>query len=193
MTDQKGQAQGMNQADASGHAEGLTRLFEESAGELMGTLYFMLGNREDARDALQETYLKCWRKRDALPAVRDLRAWVFNIALDTARDLRRSAWRRRARPLPEDENVLTAAMTRTETRAPDDGETIVRVRREIERLPETEREVFLLRENGGLSYAEIAGACGAPLGTVKTRMRSALARLRRAMSVPEPSLRGETP
>jgi RNA polymerase sigma-70 factor (ECF subfamily) len=184
----------MSQDDASAGGQRLTRLFEGSAGELMGTLYFMLGNREDARDALQESYLKCWRKRAELAGVRDLRAWIFNVALDTARDLRRSAWRRRARPLPEDENVLTAAAAaKPEPGALADGEAVGRVRREIARLPEAEREVFLLRENGGLSYAEIAGACGAPLGTVKTRMRSALARLRRAMSVPEPSLRGETP
>jgi RNA polymerase sigma-70 factor (ECF subfamily) len=92
---------------------------------------------------------------------------------------------------PEDEAVLTAAAERGRTSAPADPDDVGRVRREIQRLPEREREVFLLRENGGLSYAEIAGICGAPLGTVKTRMRSALARLRRALSVPQPSLRGE--
>jgi RNA polymerase sigma-70 factor (ECF subfamily) len=176
--------QAMNAPGGTQHGDRLTPLFEASASELLGTLYFMLGNREDARDAAQETYLKCWKKRAELGAVRDLRAWVFNVALDTARDLRKSAWRRRARPLPEDENVLTLAARPTEAAGTGNAEELGRVRQEIQRLPEGEREVFLLRENGGLSYAEIAAASGAPLGTVKTRMRSALARLRRALAVP---------
>jgi RNA polymerase sigma-70 factor (ECF subfamily) len=175
------------------HGARLTGFFEESADELMGTLYFMLGDREDARDAVQETFLKCWRARAGLGEVRDLRAWVFKVALGVARDARRSAWRRKSRPLPEDETVLTAMTTRSAEPASERAETIRRVRRAIERLPEGEREVFLLRENGELSYEEIAAMSGTPLGTVKTRMRSALARLRRALALPEGSLKGETP
>ena len=56
-----------------------------------------------------------------------------------------------------------------------------RVRTAIHSLPEREREVFLLRQNGQLTFQAIAEALDAPLGTVKTRMRSALRRLRRAM------------
>jgi RNA polymerase sigma-70 factor (ECF subfamily) len=170
----------------------LTAMFDEAASELMGTLYFMLGNREDARDALQESYLKCWRRRDRLDEVRDMRAWVFKVAIDAARDMRRSAWRRKSRPLPEDEDMITRAVPDTAARGPETAEDVARVRRELGKLPDAEREVFLLRENGGLSYKQIAAICGAPLGTVKTRMRSALIRLRRALSVPEASLRGET-
>jgi len=170
----------------------LTRMFEEAADELMGTLYFMLGNREDARETLQESFLKCWRRRERLGEIRDMRAWVFKVAIDAARDARRSAWRRRRRPLPEDEEMIRTSIPDTVTRAPERAEAVARVRREIGRLPDTEREVFLLRENGGLSYRDIASICDAPLGTVKTRMRSALIRLRRALTVPEGSLRGET-
>jgi RNA polymerase sigma-70 factor (ECF subfamily) len=161
----------------------LTAFFERAAGELTGTLHFMLGNREDARDALQESYLKCWRRRERLGEVRDLRAWVFKVVIDTARDLRRSAWRRRSRPLPEDEEMITRALPDRTSAGPETAETVALVRREIGRLPAAEREVFLLRENGGLSYKQIAEIHGAPLGTVKTRMRSALSRLRRALSV----------
>jgi RNA polymerase sigma factor (sigma-70 family) len=170
----------------------LTRMFEEAADELMGTLYFMLGNREDAREALQESFLKCWRRRASLDEVRDMRAWVFKVAIDAARDMRRSAWHRRRRPLPEDEKMIPTAIPEAVTQVPEQAETVARVRCEIGKLPDSEREVFLLRENGGLSYKDIAAICGAPLGTVKTRMRSALIRLRRALTVPESSLRGET-
>ena len=51
--------------------------------------------REDARDALQETFLKCWRNRHQIDQVTNLRAWVFRIALNTGRDCRKAAWNRR--------------------------------------------------------------------------------------------------
>ena len=88
--------------------------------------------------------------------------------------------------------MIRTSVPDTVARAPETAEAVARVRREIGKLPDSEREVFLLRENGGLSYTDIASICDAPLGTVKTRMRSALIRLRRALAVPEGSLRGET-
>ena len=68
--------------------------------EIVSTLYYVLGNRDDAQDAAQDAFLKCWRAKDGLAEVTNLRAWVFRVALNAARDLRRSAWRRKSRPLP---------------------------------------------------------------------------------------------
>ena len=61
-------------------------------------------------------------------------------------------------------------------------EEVGRVRTAILTLDPGEQEVFLLRQNGGLTYDEIAESVGAPVGTVKTRMRSALRRLREAVA-----------
>ena len=71
--------------------------------------------------------------------------------------------------------------SRREGAPPDEAvkrEQTERLRVAVGELPEREREVFLLRQNGDLTYAAIAEIVDAPVGTVKTRMRSALARLR---------------
>src|SRR5258708_37229326 len=78
----------------------LSGAFARWQGELLGTLYHLVGNVEDARDALQETFLKCWRHRDEVGGVENLKAWIFRIALNTGRDLRGAALRRRRVPLP---------------------------------------------------------------------------------------------
>jgi RNA polymerase sigma-70 factor (ECF subfamily) len=77
----------------------LVRAFQETREELISTLYFLLGHYEDAQDVVQETFLKCWRAPKSLEKVRNLRAWLFRVGLNAAKDLQRNAWRRRARPL----------------------------------------------------------------------------------------------
>ena len=62
---------------------------------------------------------------------------------------------------------------------------MARLRQAVEQLRPEEQEVFLLRQNGDLTYEEIAQAVGAPLGTVKTRMRLALSKLRVSLEVIE--------
>ena len=73
----------------------LEEAFARYQAELLGTLYYLVGNLEDARDALQEAFVKCWRHQDKLGEVQNLKAWIFRIALNTGRDLRETAWRRK--------------------------------------------------------------------------------------------------
>src|SRR5947209_5086565 len=80
-------------------ADDFLRAFNEVRAELVSTLYFLLGNHEDAQDAAQDAFLKCWRTRASLSDVRNVRAWIFRVGLNAAKDLQRSAWRRRSRPL----------------------------------------------------------------------------------------------
>src|SRR5205823_6041193 len=82
-----------------GSAEAFVCAFNEARTDLVSTLYFLLGNQEDAQDAAQDAFLKCWRTRASLTDVRNLRAWIFRVGLNAAKDLQRNAWRRRARPL----------------------------------------------------------------------------------------------
>src|SRR3982750_2368455 len=89
----------------SGSAEAFVRAFNEVRAELVSTLYFLLGSHDDAQDAAQDAFLKCWRSRDSLAEVRNARAWIFRVGLNAAKDLQRSAWRRRARPLNDSASV----------------------------------------------------------------------------------------
>lgn len=165
-------------ADADGT---LTRAFECYQSELLGLLYHMVGNAEDARDALQETFIKCWRNRDKIDEIQNLKAWVFRVALNTGRDLRQTAWRRHKKSLPEDEATLPSGQQSPEANV-EYSEQVLLVRRAVSQLRAEEQEVFLLRQNGQLTYEQIAEELGVPTGTVKTRMRLALIRLRETLA-----------
>src|SRR5918911_4771178 len=96
---------------ASGGAPGpadhpLVPAFNALRDELVSTLVYLLGNRDDALDAAQETFLKCWRARETLPEVHNLRAWIFRVGMNTARDLQRSAWARRVKSMVGEELML---------------------------------------------------------------------------------------
>jgi RNA polymerase sigma factor (sigma-70 family) len=159
----------------------LEEAFARFQPELLGALVCLLGNLEDARDALQDSFLKCWRHRDQLPQIVNLKAWVFRIVLNTGRDIRGTAWRRRRQGFPEDE-MMVASPQIGPAEAAENEDEVARIRRAVRELREEEQEVFLLRQNADLTYDEIAEAMGIPTGTVKTRMRMALMKLRTTLA-----------
>src|SRR5262245_41279724 len=162
-------------------AETLNHAFARYQDELLGTLFYLVGNLEDARDALQEAFVKCWRHRDDLSAIENLKAWIFRVAMNTGRDLRSAAWRRRRQPLSGDVSML-ATHEAGPTAILEQQENLSRLRQAILQLRAEEQEVFLLRQNGELTYDNIADLLGIPVSTVKTRMRLALEKLRLAMA-----------
>jgi RNA polymerase sigma-70 factor (ECF subfamily) len=169
----------------------LVDLFNQIRDELVSTLQYMLGNSYDAQDAAQDAFLKCWRARDTLGDVQNLRAWIFRVALNAAKDFQRSAWNRKSRPLPEDDLMMTAREDDT-GQALEDRESLERLREAIGLLRPEEREVFLLRQNGDLTYEQIADIRSAPVGTVKTQMRAALQKLRKVLN-PDPEADDDNP
>ena len=166
--------------------DALIAMFNRVRDELVSTLLYLLGNADDAQDAAQEAFLKCWRARHTLGEVQNLRAWIFRVGLNAAKDFQRSAWHRKSRPLPEDE--LMMGRDDCAGQAIEDQEALDRIRVAILDLRQEEKEVFLLRQNGELTYEQIAEIRSAPVGTVKTQMRSALIKLRRVLNpgAPEP-------
>jgi RNA polymerase sigma-70 factor (ECF subfamily) len=167
----------------------LVAAFNDLRDELVSTLLYLLGNPDDAQDAAQEAFLKCWRARQSVPDVQNLRAWIFRVGLNAAKDFQRSAWNRRSRPLPEDD-LMIPDRDDAPGRSVEDQEAVEQLRAAITHLRQEEKEVFLLRQNGDLTYEQIAEIRGAPVGTVKTQMRSALQKLRKVLN-PEPSLQDE--
>jgi RNA polymerase sigma factor (sigma-70 family) len=161
-------------------AKRLEEAFSRHQDELLGMLYYVVGNAEDARDALQDAFIKCWKHRDGAAQVENLRAWIFRIALNAGRDLRGAAWHRRRQPLEEDGKLLSTADPRPDALAAD-NERLAILRRAIRQLRPEEQEVFLLRQDGQMTYDQIAEAISIPVGTVKTRMRLSLMKLREAV------------
>lgn len=162
-------------------AERLTRAFSDMRDELVSTLMYLLGNREDAQDAAQEAFVKCWRSCDTLPDVQNLRAWIFRVGLNTAKDMQRSAWHRRSKPIAGDETMIVGREVSPGEHL-EEQEDLSRLQSAILELRPDEKEVFLLRQNGGFTYEEIADIRSAPVGTVKTQMRSALQKLRKILA-----------
>src|SRR5947207_2666700 len=158
----------------------LEAAFAQYQSELLGTLYYLVGNLEDARDALQEAFIKCWRHQAEVAKVENLKAWIFRVALNAGRDIRETAWRRKRQALPEDEGAL-ASRHEGPSEIVEHDERLRRLREAMKELRPEEQEVFLLRQNGELTYDEIGEMLGVPTGTVKTRMRLALARLREVL------------
>ncbi len=168
----------LNGATLSG--DDFVRAFNALRADLVSTLYFLLGNHDDAQDAAQDAFLKCWRSRDSLADVRNVRAWIFRVGLNAAKDLQRSAWRRRAKPLT-DAGGVEGFVVQTAADSLEEKESLQRLRDALQRLRPDEQAVFLLRQNGDLTYEEIAEIRRSPVGTVKTQMRAALHKLRRVL------------
>ena len=162
-------------------ASALEDAFAQYQSELLGTLFYLVGNVEDARDALQEAFVKCWRNQDKVREIENLKAWIFRIALNTGRDLRSSAYRRRRKSLEGYENMIETTQAGPQ-QAISASEELSQVREALAQLRSEEQEVFLLRQNGEMTYDEIGEALGLPTGTVKTRMRLALTKLRKAVA-----------
>src|SRR5207249_6520633 len=100
-------------APAAGHdgqssADLLVSTFNALRDELISTLLYVLGNRDDALDAAQEAFIKCWNARDQVHQVLNLRAWIFRVCFNTAKDMQRSAWHRRAKPLKAEQYTMEA-------------------------------------------------------------------------------------
>lgn len=159
----------------------LLDVFEENRRGLLSTLFYVVANIEDARDVLQDAFVKCWLHREELPQIDNLRAWIYRIALNTARDRKKSAWSRRRESLLGADDMLSPPDQSPEAVLLRDEE-LGRVRAAILSLQPAEQEIFLLRQNGTLTYEEIAESTGIAVGTVKTRMRSALRKMREAVA-----------
>ena len=158
---------------ASGDRAAFAELYDRYANAVYGACLRVLREPHAAEDAAQEAFAALWRHSGAFDASRGpAGAWIGRIARNAALD----ANRRRA---------LRA--TATEVDPVDDGPTpeqlavaadeAFRLRLALEQLPERERAVLGLAYGDGFTQREIAEHLGLPLGTVKTRTRSGLARL----------------
>jgi RNA polymerase sigma-70 factor (ECF subfamily) len=159
------------------------------SGELGHYLARYLGDPVLAEDVLQDTFLrvhaKCGLYQDGWPA----RAWLYAVAMhraiDVTRQSRRSREARLGRSCADAEPVelrsLVELLARAEPGPLDelaDQERQLWVRQSVAQLPEPLRHALVLVYYQGLSYAQVAGLLGLPLGTVKSRLHGAIARLR---------------
>jgi RNA polymerase sigma-70 factor (ECF subfamily) len=158
-------------------AEGDRVAFEELhrryARSVLGIALRRIGDRGRAEDATQDTFASVWRSASRFdPARGEATSWLYTVARNAIVD----GLRRRREP-PVDETPELAEPGPGPDDAAEAGWLRWRVHRALETLPEQERPLVELAYWSGLSQSEIAEYLGIPLGTVKTRTRSALRRL----------------
>jgi RNA polymerase sigma-70 factor (ECF subfamily) len=170
-------------ADVSTDAELLVRvadrdreafelLYQRYVRSVMGLALRRLRDRGRAEDAVQETFASVWRSAASYRPERGPAApWLYAVARNAIVD------RLRARTEQPAEAPDTASPDAGPLERAESSYVSWRVHRALEELPEKEREVIELAYWSGLSQSEVAGYLHIPLGTVKTRTRSALARL----------------
>jgi RNA polymerase sigma factor (sigma-70 family) len=158
----------------------LLALFQDHRAGLAGAVRSVLGNAADHAEVLQEAFTRALVAARAGRIRADPVGFVFVVAMNCARDVRRRADRRSRDRSDEDPMELPSPDAPPDARMQRD-ELVARARLAIARLDDPEKEVFVLRVSGGLSFEAVADSLSIPLGTAKTRMRAALSRLRREL------------
>ncbi|MEW6298336.1 MAG: sigma-70 family RNA polymerase sigma factor [Thermodesulfobacteriota bacterium] len=155
------------------------RLYEQYHAMVYHLAYKILHSRESAEEVVYEVFWQVWREAGRYDAGRgSVGAWLATLARSRAIDALRA---RRANPGPEGD-VALLAMASEPVNDPEAGASLAQraafVHEALQSLSPEQRTALELSFFGGLSHAEIADRLAEPLGTVKTRIRSAMLKLR---------------
>ena len=156
-----------------GDTAAFTALVDRHAAACTRFATRMLGNREDAEDAVQETFLRAYRSLARYEERQAFRTWLFQILVNRCRTaaVRRQ---RRQRMFLVDDNAVAGASVRPST---DSTELRAELRRAIDALDPDQREAFLLKHVEQLSYDEMAAATGVGISALKMRVKRACDRM----------------
>ena len=164
-------------AVARGDERALAELYDQYRVVLFGLLMRILNSREEAEDVLQEVFMQVWRRAGDFDESRGKPfTWLVTVARSRGID--------RLRSLGARERVAVAATREPHEETSDAASDAFRseqhqlVRSALAQLPEEQKRPLVLAYFDGLTQSEIAEKLGAPLGTVKTRMRNGMNKLR---------------
>lgn len=179
---QDGNDTALVRAVAEGDQAAVAKLYDRYAGMLLGLARKVVKDPADAEEVLQETFLHVWnRARSYDPSRSSVATWLVLIArsrsIDRVRtrnvvDRTHAAVQKEAGPDHESAQGVGSVL---------DRERRLRVRSELESIPEEQRAVLELAFFQGLTQREIAETTGIPLGTVKTRTLLAMKKLRKSL------------
>lgn len=162
----------------SGDQQALAALYDRYGGPVYSMALFILRSRPQAEEVTQSVFLRVWQRAEHWdPARGQLISWLLTLARYTAIDVLRREQRRPAlldAPL-DDLPQLAAQPNPTDDPVWHDGQLL---RDLLGRLPAEQAQAIHLAFFNGMTHSEIAAALGLPLGTVKTRLRLALNKLR---------------
>ena len=179
-----------------GRSERFELLVRRYSEELFRFAYRLLGSPAAAEDIVQETFLQVHLSMERFDVSRRFRPWVFTIAANKARDYLRSQKRRPEVPLdavadgssdggPSFREFLSGRSVGPAV-ALEREERSSRVRQLVEQLPLYLKEVLVLGYYHGFAYKQMADVLDVPIGTIKSRLHSAVAKMGDLISALEP-------
>jgi RNA polymerase sigma-70 factor (ECF subfamily) len=169
-----------------GDVESFNQLVVRWERPIYALAYRVIGREEEARDVVQETFLRAFRGIGNFRGQAKFSSWVYRIALNLCRDWIRRERRAPILPTPEGVDVIELAAEKGPAESIEDlvarNDMSQAVAGLMTRLPEEQRTAIILKEYHGMTFQEIADLQGVPLSTVKTRLYQGLNVLRRHLA-----------
>ena len=162
---------------AEGDTAALEAVWVVASRRLYGLALWRTGCEEDARDVVQEVFVRLASRRAELGRVAQPGVWLLAVTHNAAIDTARRKVRRRTEPLENASHVTAQGAD------PERAAEASRTSRALAQLPPPQREAVLLHHAAGCSFREIGAITGVPAFTAASRCRLALAHLRRLMGV----------
>lgn len=162
----------------SAEDERFTQMVTQYQGALLRMCYLYLHDRTAAQDAVQETFLKAYRHFDSFREESKERTWLMSIAINTCRDMNRSAWLRHVERRITPEDMVIAVQ-------PQDEDALA-LAEAIRRLPARHRDVILLYYYQDMTIKEVAEALHAAPSTILKRLNQAKDKLKTLLDEGEP-------
>ena len=164
---------------AMAESAALAKLYDESSPVVFAVAVRMIRNEADAEEVTLDTYTQLWRTASGYdPARGSVGAWLVTIARSRAIDKLRSRAARNHLEHP----LESGAEPRSTSNNPEENCALSQRRRQVlaalDQLPAEQRQAIELAYYSGLPHSELAGRLGQPLGTVKTRIRLGMNKLR---------------
>ena len=157
-------------------------MYDETSRVLYSLAYRVLNDREDAEEVMLDVYQQVWNAADRYdPSRGNVLSWMAVMTRNRAIDRVRQSNLRRSRELQVEDQVDTACDRPAPERQSILAQQQVLVRQAMATLRQEQREAIELAFYSGMSHSEVADALGEPLGTVKTRIRVGMQKLRKAL------------
>ena len=156
-------------------------IVREHQDSVYGAALRVLGDRDAALDAANQTFMKAYRSRASYDPSRPIKHWLLRIAVNEAITIGRARTRERARQAPESEAVLLPDRAATPEHAAVDRESRDGIRAAVALLPDLYREVVVLRYFNELSVDEVAAVLGRSSSTVAVQLLRGRQLLRKAL------------
>ena len=166
----------------AGDALAFERIMLATEQRVVSIAWRMLGNRDDARDAAQEVYLRVFKYLGRFRAGEDFRGWLYRITINVCHDFARKRRVSAVTHFEEIEFGQERAVLETGGKDPETlalhAQQLALVRRALQSLPVKERAALVLRDLEGFSTEEVARALGSRPVTVRTQVSSARAKIK---------------